>query len=39
MSDLVFACNCSVDRMLPGEAENGVGMNRSAREGKKCEAL
>ena len=26
-------------RMLPGEAENGVGMNRSVREGKKCEAL
>ena len=24
--------------MLPGEAENGVGMNRSVREGKKCEA-
>ena len=23
----------------PGEAENGVGMNRSVREGKKCEAL
>ena len=22
-----------------GEAENGVGMNRSVREGKKCEAL
>ena len=22
-------------RMLPGEAENGVGMNRSVREGKK----
>ena len=26
-------------RMLPGEAENGVGMNRSVREGKKCKAL
>ena len=25
--------------MLPGEAENGVGMNRSVREGKKCEAF
>ena len=33
MSDLVLA------RMLPGEAENGVGMNRSVREGKKCKAL
>ena len=22
--------------MLPGEADNGVGMNRSVREGKKC---
>ena len=39
MSDLVFARNCSVARMLPGEAENSVGMNRSARGGKKCEAL
>ena len=39
MSDLVFAHNCSVARMLPGEAENGVGMNRSARGGKMCEAL
>ena len=27
------------DRMLPGEAVNGVGMNRSVREGKKCKAL
>ena len=26
-------------RMLPGEAENGVGMNRLVGEGKKCEAL
>ena len=39
MSDLVFARNCSIARMLPGEAENDVGMNRSAKEGKKCEAL
>ena len=39
MSDLVVARNCSIGRMLPGEAENGVGMNRSAREGKKCKAL
>ena len=39
MSDLVFARNCSVARMLPGEAENGVGMNRSARGGKKCKAI
>ena len=38
VSDLVFARNC-VARMLPGEAENGVGMNRSATGGKKCEAL
>ena len=30
---------CCLARMLPGEAENGVGMNRSVREGKKCEAL
>ena len=37
-SDLVFSHNCSIARMLPGEAENGVGMNRSARGGKivKC---
>ena len=33
MSDLVLARNCCLARMLPGEAENGVGMNRSAREG------
>ena len=39
MSDLVFARNCSFARMLPGEAENGVGMNMSAKGGKKCEAL
>ena len=32
MSDLVFARNCSIARMLPGEAENGVGMNRSAKD-------
>ena len=38
MSDLVLARNCCLARMLPG-AENGVGMNRSVREGKKCEAL
>ena len=37
MSDLVVARNCCcMARMLPGEAENGVGMNRSVREGKKC---
>ena len=29
MSDLVVARNCCMARMLPGEAENGVGMNRS----------
>ena len=39
MSDLVIARNCCMARMLPREAENGVGMNRSAREGKKCKAL
>ena len=37
MSDVVLA-RC-LARMLPGEAENGVGMNRSVREGKQCEAL
>ena len=39
MSDLVVAPNCCMARMLPGEAENGDGMNRSVREGKKCKAL
>ena len=39
MSDLVLARNCCLARMLPGEAENGVGMNRSVREGKKCKEL
>ena len=39
MCDLVFARNCSIARMLPGEADNGVGMNRSVRGGKKYEAL
>ena len=39
VSDLVLARNCCLARMLPREAENGVGMNRSVREGKKCEAL
>ena len=39
MSDFVFARNCCLARMLPGEAENGVGMKRSVREGNKCEAL
>ena len=39
VSDLVLARNCCLARMLPGEAENGVGINRSVREGKKCEAL
>ena len=34
MSDIVLARNCCLARMLPGEAENGVGMNRSVREGK-----
>ena len=39
MSDLVLARNCCLAGMLRGEAENGVGLNRSVREGKKCEAL
>ena len=39
MSDLVLARNCCLARMLPGDAENGVRINRSVREGKKCEAL
>ena len=39
MSDLVVARNSCKARILPGEAENGVGMNRSVREGKKCKAL
>ena len=39
MSDLVVARTCCMTRMLPGEAENGVGMNRSVREVKKCKAL
>ena len=39
VSDLVLARNCCLARMLPEEAENGVGMNRSVREDKKCEAL
>ena len=30
--------NCCMSRMLPREADNGVGMNRSARGGK-CKAL
>ena len=39
MNDLVVARNCCMARMLPGEAENGVGMNMSVREGKTCKAL
>ena len=39
MSDLVVALNCCMARMLPGEAENGVGMNMSVRECNKCKAL
>ena len=40
MSDLALARNCCLARMLPGEADRvGVGMNRSARGGKKCKAL
>ena len=33
VSDLIFSRNCSVARMYPGEAENGVGLNRSVRGG------
>ena len=36
---LVSMRNCCLARMLPGEAENGVGMNRSVRDGKKCKAV
>ena len=32
MSDLVLARNCCLARMLPGEAENGVGMNSQGRQ-------
>ena len=39
MSDLVLARHFCMARMLPGEADKGVGMNRSVREGKKCKAL
>ena len=39
MSDIVVARNCCMARMLPGEAENGVGMNRSVRGGKVYSAL
>ena len=39
MSDLVVARNFCMARMLPGETANGVGMNRSVREGKKCKVL
>ena len=39
VSDLILARNCCLARMLPREAENGVGMNRSVREGKKFKAL
>ena len=36
VSDLVLARNCCLARMLPGEAENGVGMNRSFKESQKA---
>ena len=39
MSDLVLAHNCCLARMLPGEAENVIGMTRSVIEGEKREAL
>ena len=34
MSDLAVARNCCMARMLPGEADNGVGMTRSVMEGE-----
>ena len=34
MSDLAFARNCCLARMLSGEGGGGVGMNRSARGNK-----
>ena len=37
MSDLALPFNCCLARMLPGEV--CVGMNRSARGGKKCKAI
>ena len=36
MSALVFARNCCMARMLPGEAELVSDLNRSARGGKVC---
>ena len=39
MSDLAVARNCCTARLLPGEAENGVGMNMSVLEGKQCKSL
>ena len=39
VSDLVLARNCCLTRMLAGEAENGVEMNRSVRECNTCKAL
>ena len=39
VSDLVLARNCCLARMLPGEAENGVGMNRSVREAGKAKSV
>ena len=38
MSDFVLARNCCLARMLPREAENGVGMNRSVRDVHYLEA-
>ena len=35
MSDLVVARNCCIARMLPGETENGVGMNRPVCQGRQ----
>ena len=44
MSDLALARNCCLARMLNHQNASrrsrvGVGMNRSARGGKKCKAL
>ena len=35
MSDLVLARNCCLARMLPGEAENGVGMIEQVCQGRQ----
>ena len=39
MSDLALASNCCLAKNASRRSRVGVGMNRSAREGKKCKAL